>query len=101
MNLEQKAILGKKRILEYAEVRGNILKTFRHFGVSRSNFHLRRNAFQRSGDAGLGAEANLPAVCGQRPLLAQRVRLRAPDIRLQSRLKPTPRGRRAIDTIDS
>ena len=32
MNLEQKEILRKKRILEYAEANGNILKTCRRFG---------------------------------------------------------------------
>ncbi len=53
MNLEQKEILRKKRILEYAEANGNILKTCRHFGVSRSNFYIWRTAYRHRGDAGL------------------------------------------------
>ena len=53
MNVEQKEILRKKRILEYAEASGNILKTCRHFGVSRSNFYIWRTAYRRHGDAGL------------------------------------------------
>ena len=53
MKLEEKEILRKKRILEYAEACGNVLKTCRHFGVSRSNFYLWRAAYRRQGNAGL------------------------------------------------
>jgi transposase InsO family protein len=53
MNVEQKKVLRKKRILEYAEASGNILKTCRHFGVSRSNFYIWRTAYWHHGDAGL------------------------------------------------
>jgi transposase-like protein len=53
MNLEQKEILRKKRVLEYAEACGNVLKTCRHFGVSRSNFYIWRTAYRLQGDAGL------------------------------------------------
>jgi transposase len=53
MSPEQKDIVRKLRILEYAEASGNILKTCRHFGVSRSNFYLWRNAFRCTGKAGL------------------------------------------------
>ena len=42
MKLEEKEILRKKRVLEYAEACGNVLKTCRHFGVSRSNFYIWR-----------------------------------------------------------
>jgi len=40
MKLEEKEILRKKRILEYAEACGNVLKTCRHFGLSRSFLYL-------------------------------------------------------------
>ena len=53
MKLEEKEILRKKRVLEYAEACGNVLKTCRHFGVSRSNFYIWRAAYRRQGDAGL------------------------------------------------
>ena len=53
MKLEEKEILRKKRILEYAEACGNVLKTCRHFGVSRSNFYIWRAAYRRQGNAGL------------------------------------------------
>ena len=53
MKLEQKEILRKKRVLEYAEACGNVLKTCRHFGVSRSNFYIWRTAYRLQGDAGL------------------------------------------------
>jgi hypothetical protein len=43
MKLEQKEILRKKRVLEYAETCGNVLKTCRHFGVSRSNLDTSGN----------------------------------------------------------
>jgi len=46
-------VLRKKRVLEYAEACGNVLKTCRHFGVSRSNFYIWRTACQLQGDAGL------------------------------------------------
>ncbi len=53
MKLEQKEILRKKRVLEYAEACRNVLKTCRHFGVSRSNFYIWRTAYRLHGDAGL------------------------------------------------
>jgi transposase len=53
MTLEQKEILRKKRVLEYAEACRDFLKACRHFGVSRSNFYVWRTAYRRQGDAGL------------------------------------------------
>lgn len=53
MKLEQKEILRKKRILEYAEACGNVVRACRHFGVSRSNFYIWRTAYRLHGDAGL------------------------------------------------
>src|SRR6187549_959427 len=53
MKLEEKEILRKKRVLVYAEACGNVLKTCRHFGVSRSNFYIWRAAYRRQGNAGL------------------------------------------------
>ena len=53
MKLEQKEILRKKRILEYAEAWGNVVRACRHFGVSRSNFYIWRTAYRLQGDAGL------------------------------------------------
>ena len=49
MKLEEKEILRKKRILEYAEACGNVLKTCRHFGVSRSNLYIWRAAYRSQG----------------------------------------------------
>jgi len=60
MSPEQKDILRKKRILEYAKASGNIIKTCRHFGVSRSNFYLWRNAFERCGEEGLARKKPIP-----------------------------------------
>ena len=52
MKLEQKEILRKKRILEYAEACGNVVRACRHFGMSRSNFYIWRTAYRLHGDAG-------------------------------------------------
>ena len=60
MRPEQKDVLRKKRVLEYAEATGNVLKTCRHFGVSRSNFYLWRAAYLRQGDAGLVNKKPIP-----------------------------------------
>ena len=53
MNQGQKDIVKKKRVLDYAEACGNVNKTCRHFGVTRSNFYLWRNAFRKNGEVGL------------------------------------------------
>ena len=53
MKLQEKEIVRKKRVLEYAEACGNVLKTCRHFGISRSNFYVWRTAYKAFGDDGL------------------------------------------------
>ena len=53
MNQGLKDIIRKKRVLDYAVACGNVNKTCRHFGVTRSNFYLWRNAFRKNGDVGL------------------------------------------------
>ena len=45
MSNEQREIHRKKRIIEYAECIGNILKFYRYFGVARSTFDLWRDRF--------------------------------------------------------
>ena len=52
MNQGQKDIVRKKLVLDYAEADGNVNKTCRHFGVTRSNFYLWRNAFRKNGEVG-------------------------------------------------
>ena len=53
MNQDQKDIARKKRVLDYAEACRNVNRACRHFGVTRSNFYLWRNAFRKNGDVGL------------------------------------------------
>lgn len=60
MNADQKEILRRKRILDFAENCGNVNKACRHFGVSRSNFYLWRAAFRLHGDVGLIRKKPIP-----------------------------------------
>ena len=60
MNAEQKELLRRKRILDFAENCGNVNKACRYFGVSCSNFYLWRAAFQRHGDVGLIRKKPIP-----------------------------------------
>lgn len=53
MNQGQKDIARKKRVLDDAEVCLNVNKACRHFGLTRSNFYLWRNAFGKNGNVGL------------------------------------------------
>lgn len=60
MNGDQKEILRRKRILDFAENCGNVNKACRHFGVSRSNFYLWRAAFRLHGDVCLIRKKPIP-----------------------------------------
>ena len=53
MDQDQREIRRKRRILEHAQKTGNIIRTCRYFGVSRSTFYLWRGAFQTHGEQGL------------------------------------------------
>ena len=53
MNQAERDIRRKKRALEHAEKIGNVRKTCRYYGISRSNFYLWKKAYERQGDAGL------------------------------------------------
>ena len=53
MTKAQRDILRKKRVLEHAERIGNIRKTSRYFGVSRSGFYRWKLACETYGDEGL------------------------------------------------
>ncbi len=53
MTKAQQDILRKKRVLEHAERIGNIRKTCRYFGVSRSGFYRWKQAYETYGDEGL------------------------------------------------
>ena len=53
MNADQREIRRKLRILEHAEQCGNIGKTCRYFGISRSSFYRWRSAYRLHGEVGL------------------------------------------------
>ena len=53
MTRAQRDILRKRRVLEHAERIGNVRKTCRYFGVSRSVFDLWEKAYETDGDEGL------------------------------------------------
>ncbi len=53
MTQDQREIRRKRRVLEHAERTGNTEKTCRYFGVPRSTFYRREEAFEQWGDEGL------------------------------------------------
>jgi transposase len=53
MTKAQRDILRKRRVLEHAERIGNVRKTCRYFGVSRSVSNLWKKAYETHGDKGL------------------------------------------------
>lgn len=53
MNKEQREIARKLRVLGHAEETGQVAKTCRYFGVSRSSFYRWRVAYLKLGEAGL------------------------------------------------
>ena len=60
MDQDQREIRRKRRILEHAQTTGNIIRTCRYFGVSRSTFYLWRGAFQTHGEQGLIRKKPIP-----------------------------------------
>ena len=45
MTEAQREVRKKKRILEHAEMTGNVRKTCRYFGIGRATFYRWRQAF--------------------------------------------------------
>ncbi len=60
MNQDQREIRRKRRILEHAQRTGNISKTCRYFGVSRSTFYLWEQAYQAGGEQSLVRKKPIP-----------------------------------------
>lgn len=99
MNADQKEILRKRRILDYAEACQNVNKACRYFGVSRSNFYLWRASFRRHGDAGLIRKSRSPRRrCRRRHVCAPIFRIRCRgDVRSpREQRQASPRYRRVL-----
>ncbi|MBJ7579507.1 IS481 family transposase [Devosia sp. MC532] len=60
MNQEQREIARKLRVLRHAEDTGQVAKTCRYFGVSRSSFYRWRVAYLKLGEAGLVNRPPIP-----------------------------------------
>jgi transposase len=55
MTHEQREILRKKRVIEYAEKIGNVRKACRYFGVARSTCYFWRGRYREFGGEGLAS----------------------------------------------
>lgn len=53
MTEAQRQIRRKKRILQHAEMTGNVCKTCCYFGIGRASFYRWRQALKQGGEAGL------------------------------------------------
>ena len=53
MTNDPREIRRKLRILEHAEVSGDVSKTCRYFGIGRASFYRWRHALRTQGEAGL------------------------------------------------
>ena len=60
LDQEQREIRRKRRILEHARETGNIIKTCRYFGLSRSTFYLWERAYDAAGEQGLIGKKPIP-----------------------------------------
>lgn len=60
MTNEQREIQRKLRILEHAEMIGDVSKTCRYFGIGRASFYRWRKAYSDEGDTGLAAARPVP-----------------------------------------
>ena len=60
MNKEKREIARKLRVLGHAEETGQVAKTCRYFGVSRSSFYRWRTAYGKFGEAGLVNRPPIP-----------------------------------------
>ena len=53
MTSAQRDINRKLRILQHAKSSGNVSKTCRYFGISRTAYYEWKNAFREKGESGL------------------------------------------------
>lgn len=53
MNKAQRVISRKLRILKHAQETGNVSKTCRYFGISRTSFYDWKKVYEQTGEAGL------------------------------------------------
>ena len=60
MSDEQREIRRKLRILEHAQISGDVGRTCRCFGIGRASFHRGRQACQGKGEAGLRSKRSVP-----------------------------------------
>ena len=60
MSVDEKEINRKLRILNHADLSGNIAKTCRYFGIPRSLFCVWRSAYRKFGDEGLKRKKPIP-----------------------------------------
>jgi transposase-like protein len=49
----KREVRRKKRILDHAEMTGNVSRTCRYFGIGRATFYRWRQALKEGGEAGL------------------------------------------------
>ena len=57
---DQREIRRKLRVLEYAELSGDVSKTCQHFGVGRASFYRWCHAHRAHGEAGLTNNRSVP-----------------------------------------
>ena len=81
MNQEERETRRRKRILGHTRKTENIVKTCRHFGVSRPTFYLWRKAYQAHGDARLIKKKPIPNAQRRRSSLLGCL-LATPDLRI-------------------
>ncbi|CAH2409636.1 hypothetical protein MES5069_920004 [Mesorhizobium escarrei] len=60
MKEDQREIQRKLRVLEHADVSGNVRKTCRYFGIGRASFYRWQAAYRRHGEHGLINKKPIP-----------------------------------------
>ena len=60
MTDDQREIRRKLRVLEHAELTGDVSRTCRYFGVGRASFYRWRQAYLTHGEAGLASKRSVP-----------------------------------------
>jgi transposase len=60
MTNDQREIRRKLRILEHAQISGDVSRACRYFGIGRASFHRWRQAYQAKGEAGLANKRSVP-----------------------------------------
>jgi len=53
MSKAERDIKRKLRVLRYAELRGSVAKTCRHFGIARQTFYNWKSQYEKFGNEGL------------------------------------------------